>query len=128
MSFENDLATISLDLKKYRIRIYKTTIHQLGDPKYIQLLINPEKMSVAIRAVETAIHNDQTHRVTHHSMAPDNSYELYSQSLMHSIREILPELDDGFTYRAGGQVIPKHHIAVFDLKSLFPVEQPRGDS
>lgn len=37
-SFE---AVLLIDMKKYRIRIRKQTLHQLGDPSYIQLLINP---------------------------------------------------------------------------------------
>ena len=30
---------LSVDMKKYRIRIFKTTLHKLGDPPYIQLLM-----------------------------------------------------------------------------------------
>ena len=44
-------ATIVVDLKKFRIRIHRPTLHAIGDPKLIQLLVNPEKRAVAIRAV-----------------------------------------------------------------------------
>lgn len=41
---------LSFDTKKFRIRIHKSTIHALGNPKYIDLLVNPEKRLVAVRA------------------------------------------------------------------------------
>ena len=37
---------LSVDIKKYRIRIHKATLHLLGDPPYIQLLINPSSSIV----------------------------------------------------------------------------------
>ena len=33
---------LCIDLKKNRIRIHKLTLHMLGDPEYIQLLVNPQ--------------------------------------------------------------------------------------
>ena len=51
----NPAVTISVDLKKYRIRIYKSMLRLLGDPPYIQLLVNPDNKCVAIRAVEKAV-------------------------------------------------------------------------
>lgn len=38
-----------IDLKKNRIRIHKQTLHLLGDPEYIQLLINPVTRLIAVR-------------------------------------------------------------------------------
>ena len=32
--------TITIDAKKPRLRIFKSTIHQIGDPKFVQLMIN----------------------------------------------------------------------------------------
>ena len=49
---EYNPVTLSIDLKKYRIRVHKSTLHLLGDPRYIQLLINPSDQIVAIRSVE----------------------------------------------------------------------------
>lgn len=55
---------ISVDMKKYRIRVHKSTLHQLGDPPYIQLLINPSACVVAVKSVSRASSKDQTHRVS----------------------------------------------------------------
>lgn len=40
---------LCIDLKKNRIRIHKLTLHMLGDPEYIQLLVNPCTHMIAIR-------------------------------------------------------------------------------
>ena len=40
---------LCIDLKKNRIRIHKLTLHKLGDPEYIQLLVNPTARMIAIR-------------------------------------------------------------------------------
>ena len=42
---------LCIDLKKNRIRIHKLTLHMLGDPEYIQLLVNPQNSMIAIRKV-----------------------------------------------------------------------------
>ena len=36
------VANLTLDMKRNRIRIYRATLRALGDPAYIQFLINPE--------------------------------------------------------------------------------------
>ena len=40
---------LCIDLKKNRIRIHKLTLHMLGDPEYIQLLVNPKSSMIAVR-------------------------------------------------------------------------------
>lgn len=72
--------TISVDLKKYRIRIFKALIHQMGDAKYVQLLVNPEEMAVALVFAEKESSGDQTHRLSLSTLASDNSVEIYSRA------------------------------------------------
>lgn len=43
---------MSIDLKKYCIRIHKACLHLIGDPKYIQILVNLDDMAVVIRSVD----------------------------------------------------------------------------
>lgn len=114
-SFE---AVLLIDMKKYRIRIRKQTLHQLGDPSYIQLLINPESMDVAIKSVDHVSSRDQTHTVSKKTMLPDNSIEIYSQAFIKKLKEVTPDLKDGFSYHLSGEVIPSDDLAVFSLKTL----------
>ena len=48
---ENTFVTLSVDLKKYCIRLHKATYRLIGQPKYIQLLVNPKERVVAVRAI-----------------------------------------------------------------------------
>ena len=41
---------ICIDFKKNRIRIHRNTLRQIGNPEYIQLLVNPEQKMIGIKA------------------------------------------------------------------------------
>ena len=112
------VTTISVDLKKYRIRVYKAALHQIGDPVHIQLLVNPEDMIVAIRAVEHESPGGQTHRVSRSIMQSDNSVEIYSRSFIDKLCSIIGGLDPGCTYRIYGTAIPGQKLLVFSLKTI----------
>lgn len=113
---------MSIDLKKYRIRIHKATIHQLGDPKYIQILVNPKTMVVAIRSVEKEFNGAQAHKVNIHRMKSDNSYEIYSRTFTAKLCEIIKGLEDNYSYRIFGNFLPAHNAAVFSLKTIKRIE------
>lgn len=113
--------SLSVDLKKYRIRIFKTTLHMLGDPPYIQLLVNPEIKMVAVKSVEHSVSGDQTHKVSRYILASDNSIEFYSRSFITRLIEVADHLDSGHTYKMTGEVIPSQRIALFEMKTLSKV-------
>ena len=46
---------ISIDLKKYRIRIHRCTLAVLDNPPFVQLLVNPESMQIAVRGLEQKV-------------------------------------------------------------------------
>ena len=60
----NSAATISIDLKEYCIRIHRTVYRMLGEPKYIQLLVNPDLGYVGIKASEKGVLDELAHRTT----------------------------------------------------------------
>ena len=111
---------ISIDLKKFRLRIHKTTLGLLGIPKYVQLLVNPINMQVAIRGIDNKLRD--AHRVNLSAIQSDNSYELYSKSLIQQLCILVPELDFNYTYRLIGKIIESENMAVFSLKTLKKVE------
>ena len=115
-------ASILIDLKKNRIRVHKTTLHDLGDPKYIQLLIHPQSMAVAIRCLDIPRSGEPHHKSSYRQMKSDNSYEIYSSSLMTKLSETIPNLDCGYSYRMAGKLDPAQRIAIFDLRTLQPME------
>jgi hypothetical protein len=95
-------------------------LHLIGDPKYIQLLVSPQKMDVAILSVEHAISGDQTHKLRQ-SLSSDNSYEIYSRPFIEKLCAIVGNLETNCSYRLTGEVITAKKVAVFSLKTLTPL-------
>lgn len=111
-------ATMSIDTKRSRIRIYKAMLHQLGDPQYIQLLVDPDGMSVAIRCVDTPLIGDAVHTVCRERLCSDFSYEIYSRFFVAKLSSLAAAMGEGHLYHMRGKIIPSRRIAVFDLNTL----------
>lgn len=109
-------AAISVDIKKSRIRIYRTTLTQLGLPKYIQLLVNPTDKIIAIRGLDRRC--KESHVVSFSHMRTDYSYELYSKELITSLMSLRPDLDVNCTYKLTGDVYLDNKVAFFPLNTI----------
>ena len=114
----SNTVTMAIDTKKYGIRIHKPLFRQLGEPKYIQLLVNPTESVVAIKTVEAEIPGSPAHRIYEKRMNSDRSYEIYSRSFIVRLREIEPNLSEGGAYRISGEMVPSQKMAIFSLKTL----------
>ena len=113
---------MSVDLKKNRMRFHKTSLHQMGDPPYIQLLVNPDRMAVAIRAVDFDAPQVQAHKVSQSRMLSDNSYEIYSMTFVNKLCSLIGDLDMNYSYRIAGTMFPEKRMAVFSLKTIRRIE------
>ena len=115
--------TIAIDLKKSRIRIHKSLLHMTGDPKYIQLLVNPNNKYVAIRALKQNEPHENSERIRPIDMMAENSIEFYSKYFIQKLCELVDELDTDYSYRLMGTIVPTHNMAVFSLDTLTPIEK-----
>lgn len=116
---ENRLnATMSIDTKRSRIRIHKAMLHQLGDPQYIQLLVDPHGMAVAVRCVDTPLFSDAVHAVSRERLCSDFSYEIYSRFFVAKLSSLTPAMGEGHLYHMRGRIMPAQRMAVFDLSTL----------
>lgn len=111
---------IMVDLKKYRIRIHKNTLRSIGTPNYVLLLVNPEERTLAI------LRSDRSDLRAHHinmSLFEKNkaSFELYSRSLVKSLRDICSNWQDSQSYRLYGEIIPHEGIARFYMSEAVLV-------
>lgn len=109
---------ITIDLKKYRIRLHKSMLHLMGDPPYVQLLVNPNAGVVALKALIKNASGDSTHRVSRKQLQSTNSVEIYSRSFVQKLIQVKPELKEGHRYRMKGDIIPSENLAVFSFWSL----------
>ena len=118
----NLFTQISIDLKKFRIRVHKESLHLIGDPKYIQFLVNISSRLVAIRAVEKEQVDLQTHRVDQTLMESDFSFEIYSRPFIERLCKEFDCFNEGNSYRLTGTAIQSERIAVFPLDSLQKID------
>ncbi len=112
---------LCIDLKKNRIRIHKQTLRLLGNPEYIQLLVNPDIHMIAIRR---SVRQDYlAHYVTPHYVDNKNSYELYSQELLSNLKQINSGFSGHSSYRIYGTMNEKEGLAFFRMTECVPVAE-----
>jgi len=111
---------ISIDFKKNRIRIHKESLRMIGNPSYIQLLVNVERAQIAIRGIDKK--SCDAHKVNMAQIQSDFSYEIYSQSFTMKLRDAFTQFGQTCTYRLAGLVFPQARVAVFDVESIQRVE------
>lgn len=110
------IPTLSIDMKKNRIRIHRNTLNLLGSPKYIQLLVNPAK---ELMVVMPGLKNDPlAHPVREHQITDNNCYELSSKELIKSLREINGLFEDKNLYKLCGHYFEKHNLAQFYMRDI----------
>lgn len=113
-----NMPMIVIDRKNSRIRIHRRTLHLLGDPEYIQLLVNPERLTLAIlpsqkQSTANAIRWDR--------IAGSQSFELYSKILVRRLGSICPDWKTDGKYRLYGVCASKGMLILFDMSSAEEV-------
>ncbi len=120
MDDSKTIVSFAIDIKKDRLRIHRATLVQLGQPKFLQLLVNPTEKIIAIRGLEQR--SKESHMVNYSFFKTDASFELYSKQLVLTIMSLLPDLDKDCTYRLTGEVHSNEKIAFFPLDTIQRVE------
>ena len=115
---------IALDFKKDRIRIYKRTLHSIGDPEYIQLLINPEDHILAIWRSDRF--DLRAYRLPRLRFEDKQSFEITSRYLMKSLLGICNTWQENRLYRIYGEIIPNDGIVQFNLTEAVIACGTRG--
>lgn len=113
---------LTIDCKKYRLRLRKDMLPLLGNPKYVQLLVNPDKSLIAIHGVDQELNCCEVIKVERKVPQPENCHEIYSKRFVERLCDLAEGLDSGASYRLMGQVLPEDRVAVFSLHSAEPLE------
>lgn len=106
-------------MRKNRIRIHKQTLHMLGDPDFVQILVNPQNQTIAIRCSNSKDY--QAQRIKWKVLANNNCCELYSKYLIDALCDTFLHLDNKHAYSITGQLYKKDRLAHFDLKKSVPL-------
>lgn len=110
-----------IDLKKNRLRIYKRTLHLLGDPKYVKFLVNPQNMHIVVipsRPVDTA-----SQKVNWKQIGDNKCCEFYSKNLIQSLHNLCCQMTQDQTFRIFGKLyqMDDERLARFKMNDLILV-------
>ncbi len=120
---ESNKMSIAIDLKKYRIRIHKSTLRGLGEPNIVQLLFNPDRRALLISCPTKSISESQDEKVLFDKPGTDGTYQLYSRSLLKRMQEICTGLEDNCLYHVNGKYIKNMNAAFFSMDTSIKVEE-----
>ena len=112
--------SLLVDMRKGRIRIHKNTLHALGDPGFVLLVVNPEEHTFGIKC--SMVDDKLAHRVRRSTMESRVCYEIYSKSLMSAFHKLCPDWDDKKNYRLEGNVITDENMVVFSMRKFTVLE------
>lgn len=117
----SDTPTLVFDLKKNRIRIHKKTLHMLGNPDYVQFLVNPDARMIGIKA-STA--KDKTaERIKWQTIGDHQCCEFYSKYLIMRLKFYCYNWDKQSLYRISGEMIPNENLAMFCLNDSVLIDK-----
>ena len=122
MSNEKPLnARMTIDIKRYRFRIHKTTLHSLGYPKFVQILINPENLYMTILGLDKPIVGGTSKKIIV-ELSNKSNMEFTSAELFGKILEIFGMLDFRYSYHLSGEIDQINRVAYFYLNTIKKVE------
>ena len=104
---------ILVDLKKCRIRIHKNTLHSIGDPDHVLLLVNPAERTLAVLSSDNS--DPRAHKIIKVSSSNQKCIELYSRSLVKNLRTLCGYWQDNQSYRLYGEIIINEGVAQFHM-------------
>lgn len=109
--------TISINLRKPLIRINKDTLHLIGDPEYILLLVNPNDCSLGISPATKT--DPKAHCLSKYNKR--KTMELYSKSLINNLLLLSPEWNIKGTYKIKGIEIKQQPIIKFKMSEAVEI-------
>ena len=123
--YDNLMTNMTIELRQHHhcIRIRRSCYQLLGEPEYIQLLVNPVEMTVAVRAVDQPASKDSIHKVNLTRLKQGRSQEIYSTSFVRKLCEVVGGLEEGHSYKLAGKLVPKERLVAFDLQSITLIER-----
>lgn len=102
-----------IDPKKSRIRLSKSTLHTMGNPDYIFLLVNPKNSRVAICPAKRG----KASLCVHYNQ---KSAEFYSQRLIQELEKVFGK-NMGNSFRAPGVIRGFGQVAEYRLSDALPI-------
>lgn len=114
---------ISFNLRKNLIRIYKDTLHSIGNPYYVLLLVNPSERTIAVQPTDSF--DTRAHHISKGSIINGKSFEIYSMSFVQNLLELCPNWERSKTYRIYGEKVPNKDVIRFKMADAISIDVMR---
>ena len=114
---------ISIDMKKQRVRVFRSTLHFIGNPDYILLLLNPYDFSLCITV--SGEQDSHSFFVGKRDGKNKSSVELYSKTLVYFLHKLCPHWGETGRCRIPGKAIQELGIIWFSLKDAIMTDLMR---
>lgn len=118
MGSTDNSAIMTIDLKWNRFRIHKSTLNKMGNPQYVQFLVNPEEMFIAVLGSDRPLTGGTSNRVKLVQTSRHYSIEFYSNTLLCALVNMIGTLNFQYSYRMSGEVDVANRVAYFSMKTL----------
>lgn len=96
----------------------KSTLNKMGNPQYVQFLVNPEEMFIAVLGSDRPLAGGTSNRVKLVQTSRHYSVEFYSNTLLCALVNMIGTLDFQYSYRMSGEVDVANRVAYFSMKTL----------
>ena len=115
-------AGLTLDARRNRIRIYRQTLYGIGDPAYVQFLVNPEELYIAVLGLDKPIIGGSANKVPPHTEGyrKIQSVEFYSSTMVKRLLEVT-HFDLNYSYKLTGEIDQVNRVAYFSFKTAKQV-------
>ena len=110
--------SILIDMKKKRIRIHKNSLKYLKNPKYVYLLINPNKKYIAIQRCDK-----KKRDAIKVSYSSDKDCEIYSYGLLEQMAQLEHSLNEQTTFKLYGH---PYNNEIIEFNIIYPITVPKG--
>jgi hypothetical protein len=112
---------ISINLKHPLIRIHKDTLHSIGDPDYVLLLVNPIELTLAVLPSNRS--DTKAHHISKSSLINKKSFEIYSTSLVQNLQNICTNWENDKLYRIYGKRVVAKNIIKFNMSDAVSINE-----
>ena len=110
---------ITIDPKQNRIRFYRTFLKELGNPKYVQLMVNSKDKILAIKSSDTL---DSFSVKLNSHIEKEHCYELHSLNLITELFKLMQWDEKNISYKIIGEMDEKTKTAFFKLSNATKIE------
>ena len=107
-----EYSSITIDTKRNRIRFYKTLLKSLGNPQYIQIMVNELEKIFLVLPTQTGKGNI---KINSH-LSKDNCYEIHSKPFIEKLCNMMNWVDS-CSYRIESNLENAPNKVAFHLKN-----------